>query len=592
MSQHNFQVDLEGLIRLLSKNLYSSDAVFLRELIQNARDAWKARYLQNPDNCPVPLIDIRLWHYPEDTILEIQDNGIGLTEEEVHQFLATIGSSSKRDAVGSRDFIGQFGIGLLSCFMVATEITLLTKSAKGGPVILWKGKNDGTYTIEQQPEKELQTGSLVLLRTKRTNRSFFTEKGITNLIQKYAEFVPVPITLETENGKKQANLGHLPWENLSVDNWRTTMMGLAQQLLGAGYLDAFPIYANGRNPKIIGVGYVKTRGDQSHGKSRVYVRNMLVEEKSRLFLPRWAFFVDLIFNDDGLTLLASRETIMKDNAAIRQRKNIEKQLVQYLKNGFAKDRELRESLLQNHLMTILGLAVKDLDFFQVVHPHIPVKTNRGFIDLGQVIEQSNPLYYTISTSLLQQLNAVTNSKDILVVQGNSNSALQLINIYSRNHPEFVHKEIGTDDLMQLLGEEASLTEDEIDLLEFFDETLAEFGIGCVMQLIDNEALPAIFFPHQTTRSTRFSERWQALAKIENRKKLSRGVLCLNQKSTLIQSLVEVQQRGVSQLGPMIKLLYLNCLLTAQIQLIPLEKKILEKSLMELAAGNQAGEAEE
>ena len=115
--EHRFQVDLRGIIEILSEHLYSGPQVFLRELLQNAVDAITARQKLDQDFSPEVWLEISK---SEDgvPVLIFSDNGVGLLESEVHQFLATIGKSSKRE-VGSKDgrtsdFIGQFGIGLLS----------------------------------------------------------------------------------------------------------------------------------------------------------------------------------------------------------------------------------------------------------------------------------------------------------------------------------------------------------------------------------------------------------------------------------------------------------------------------------------------
>ncbi len=87
-----------------------------------------------------------------DGTLRIADTGIGLTEEQVHEFLATIGRSSKRDDFGfaRHDFLGQFGIGLLSCFLVADEIHVETRAADA-PTVHWIGYADGRYSIGPAP---------------------------------------------------------------------------------------------------------------------------------------------------------------------------------------------------------------------------------------------------------------------------------------------------------------------------------------------------------------------------------------------------------------------------------------------------------
>ena len=131
-----FQVDLRGLVDLLSQHLYSSPRVYVRELLQNAVDATTARRLADP---AAPRRGIRI--VIGEGGLAVSDSGVGLTEADAHQFLATIGSSSKRDdlAGARREFLGQFGIGLLACFTVADQIRVVTRSARSpdAPTVEW-----------------------------------------------------------------------------------------------------------------------------------------------------------------------------------------------------------------------------------------------------------------------------------------------------------------------------------------------------------------------------------------------------------------------------------------------------------------------
>ncbi|MDE7202165.1 MAG: ATP-binding protein, partial [Lachnospiraceae bacterium] len=95
MANYNFKVDLKGIIRLLSDNLYSSDKVFLRELLQNAVDAIDARKKAD-SSCPEGKITVTYRRKAKGAELVFADNGIGLTKEEIHSFLSVIGQSSKR----------------------------------------------------------------------------------------------------------------------------------------------------------------------------------------------------------------------------------------------------------------------------------------------------------------------------------------------------------------------------------------------------------------------------------------------------------------------------------------------------------------
>src|SRR5262249_10156883 len=108
---HKFQINLRGLIDLLSNHLYSGPEVFVRELLQNGVDAIRARMQQEPAHRGEIAIEVHARRGKPPT-LAFSDNGTGLTEDEVHRFLATIGESSKRADLWDRpiDFIGQFGI--------------------------------------------------------------------------------------------------------------------------------------------------------------------------------------------------------------------------------------------------------------------------------------------------------------------------------------------------------------------------------------------------------------------------------------------------------------------------------------------------
>ncbi|MDX6261600.1 MAG: molecular chaperone HtpG, partial [Kribbellaceae bacterium] len=118
MGSEKFQVDLHGVVDLLSNHLYSSPRVYLRELLQNAVDAITARRAVEAD--APGRIDVQV----DDRRISVSDSGIGLNPDQVTELLATIGRSSKRDEIGfaRTEFLGQFGIGLLSAFMVAEEI--------------------------------------------------------------------------------------------------------------------------------------------------------------------------------------------------------------------------------------------------------------------------------------------------------------------------------------------------------------------------------------------------------------------------------------------------------------------------------------
>jgi len=178
----SFQVNLKGVIELLSGHIYSGPQVYIRELLQNGVDAITARKLsldtdgqkQYDGKIQIELIPGKPSNEKIGApTMVVTDNGVGLTEQETHRFLATIGQSSKKNTVDRSSFIGQFGIGMLSAFMVCEEIVLISQSIKEGEkAVKWIGKSDGTYQIETL-DRQLQPGSQVFLTAKPACFEFF-----------------------------------------------------------------------------------------------------------------------------------------------------------------------------------------------------------------------------------------------------------------------------------------------------------------------------------------------------------------------------------------------------------------------------------
>ena len=147
--REQFTVDLRGLVEILSHHLYRNERVYLRELVQNAHDAIRGPRRAGRSRRRRRRVEIVPARGYEQLV--VRDNGIGLTEADMRALLSIIGSTSKRADVAAvrRQFLGQFGIGLLSCFLVADTIEVISRSARtpDAPTVRWVGESDGTFTI-------------------------------------------------------------------------------------------------------------------------------------------------------------------------------------------------------------------------------------------------------------------------------------------------------------------------------------------------------------------------------------------------------------------------------------------------------------
>src|SRR3954470_20294797 len=204
-TEHTFQVDLRGIVDLLSHHLYASPRVYVRELLQNAVDAITA--VRHDDPARTASVTIEAADVPGDGSLRVTDDGIGLTEAQVHELLATIGRSSKRDELGfaRHEFLGQFGIGLLSCFLVADEIRVHTCRA-GAPPVLWTGYADGRYDVRPGPERE--PGTTVTLLPRRGAEHLLSGTAVRELAEMYGSMLPVRVEVDG----RPTTAGVVPWE--------------------------------------------------------------------------------------------------------------------------------------------------------------------------------------------------------------------------------------------------------------------------------------------------------------------------------------------------------------------------------------------
>ena len=190
---HTFRVDLRGIIDLLSHHLYSSPRVYVRELLQNAVDAITARRELDP-SCPA---EVSITCGPE---LKITDTGVGLTEDEVHELLSTLGRTSKRDELGfaREGFLGQFGVGMLSCFLVASSVTVVARSARGGPAVRWQADSSGNYSVSEvdAADGEVPVGTTVVLTASRGNEHWLEADVVRPLVSDYGDLLPAVVTVD------------------------------------------------------------------------------------------------------------------------------------------------------------------------------------------------------------------------------------------------------------------------------------------------------------------------------------------------------------------------------------------------------------
>jgi molecular chaperone HtpG len=210
-----FQSEARQLLRLMIHSIYSNKDIFLRELVSNASDALdKLRletYRDKDLEADTSNLHIEIEVDKAARTLTVRDNGIGMTRDDVVSLLGTIAKSGtgeflrklkeSQDSATSRDLIGQFGVGFYSSFMVADDVTVLTRRAGVAEGVRWQSTGEGTYTIE--PVQDAPQGTSVTLALKPEDAEdhlydYTSPAKIREIVKRYSDFITWPITMATE----------------------------------------------------------------------------------------------------------------------------------------------------------------------------------------------------------------------------------------------------------------------------------------------------------------------------------------------------------------------------------------------------------
>ncbi|MNK35097.1 Chaperone protein HtpG [compost metagenome] len=588
--EFRFQVDLSGMINILSNHLYSSPKVFLRELLQNAVDAITA--MRERDSSYQGQVRAEVIGTGSGATLAMEDNGIGLTEEDVHEFLAMIGQSSKRkdgQLLGETSFIGRFGIGLLSCFMVSDEIVLLTRSAKGGSSLEWRGKPDGTYSIRKL-ENELSYGTKVYLRCKPGCELYFDPANLEEWLGDYGALLPYPVVLEAEGVSKAINIPHPDWmNNLSlVRGRREEVLKFGEQLLGEPVHDFIPLSSS--SGRTSGIAYilpysVNLSAKRSH---RVYLKYMLVSESAENILPDWAFFVKCILWTDELQPTASREHFYENEKLETVRTELGESLRRELMNLADQDPERLKGIIQLHALSMKALAVEDETFFRMIHRWLPFESSYGRRDLGELLDENEELYFTLTLDEYRQIMHVAAAQSLPVINGGY--------VYDAGLLEGVQRLYLGKKIERLLPEDVSfsftdLTPEErrayYELIREGDIALQPFRCRVQLQRFKPASLPSLFtlskessdlrslIAAEEVSTTELSSILNSLGSSHQEQVYS--TLYLNLDNEVIARIFGSNNRGI--LRAAIEMLYVNALMMGHYPLNRKEMQVLNEGIL-------------
>jgi molecular chaperone HtpG len=604
--EHKFQINLRGIIDLLSQHLYSGPEVFVRELLQNATDAIRARQHADPGHRGDVRIEIHQSKGKPPTLV-ISENGVGLTPDEVHTFLSTIGLSSKRAAEGElpTDFIGQFGIGILSCFVVSDAIVVYSKSARAGtPPAEWRARPDGTYTLKEL-DRELEPGTQVWLTAKPGCEEHFAPERVRELCKHYGGLLPFPIRVTAGKATEVVNERGAPWRQEYGDERERlrALMAFGRDAFDTAFLDAIPLRSAVGD--LDGVAYVlpypaNLAARKAH---RVYLKNMLLSETVENLLPDWAFFVKAVVNANDLRPTASRENFYEDDKLEAARDALGDCLRSYLTQLADADPRKLDRIISLHALAIKSLAAQDDDFYRMVIDWLPFETSQGEMTLGEYRKLEDVVRFVPSVDQFRQVARVAQAHGMTVINAGYTYDAELLS-KTEEVIGVPSEQLDPTALAHTFDDlELAEQEEAADFLAAAETMLKPFRCEPDVKKYRPRELPALYTTTGEGRFFRSLEQSKEIASplwsgvLDNLSKKERAAtalsqLCFNYENPLVRRLTTVKDRAV--LHRSIQMLYLQSLLLGHHPLSGKEMQLLNDgllSLIEWGIGLQGGGAD-
>ncbi|WP_030421773.1 molecular chaperone HtpG [Streptomyces sp. NRRL F-5065] len=357
-----FQVEARQLLQLMIHSVYSNKDVFLRELVSNASDALDKLRLAvlRDDTLDADTSDlhIEIDLDAEARTLTVRDNGIGMSQEEVRRLIGTIANSGTAaflrelreadDAAGADGLIGQFGVGFYSGFMVADEVTLLTRRAGESEGTRWSSRGEGTYTLETVADAP--QGTAVTLHLKPADaenqlHDYAAPRTVREIVKRYSDFITWPIRLvpeprdgedtpEPETLNSMKALWARPREEVSEDeyrelyqhighDWREPLETIRLQAEGTFEYQALLFLPSHAPHDLFTQGH--QRGVQ------LYVKRVLIMDDCEELLPPYLRFVKGVVDAQDLSLNVSREILQQDRHIRMMRRRLTKKVLSTVK---------------------------------------------------------------------------------------------------------------------------------------------------------------------------------------------------------------------------------------------------------------------
>lgn len=533
MENKQFKAESKRLLDLMINSIYTNKEIFLRELISNASDAIDKLYYRSLTDKNVKVnkddLYIRVTPNKEARTLTIEDNGCGMSKEELEENLGTIaksGSLAFKEAAKAKEnaekdddvnIIGQFGVGFYSAFMVASKVRVESKCYGAEKAYAWESEGAEGYTIDECDKSDFGTKIILTLKADTDDEKysdFLAEYKIEELIRKYSDYIRYPIKMEVEHeheveqpeGEKKEpkfeKIRHDEILNSMIPIWKKNKSEVSDEDYNNFYQEKFGDYQ--KHLKVIrtsvegDVSYTALLYIPSHTPYDYYTKDfkrglqlysngVLIMDKCEDLLPDCYGFVRGLVDSPDLSLNISREMLQHDRQLKIIAKNLDKKIKSELLDMLHKNREDYEKFFTTFGTTLkfgvyndFGLNKDNLKDLLMFHS----STENKLVTLDEYVDRmkegQDKIYYACGETvdkieLLPQVEAVKEKGyEILYLTENIDEFVVQV-LMEHKEKKFINVcandvDLDTDEEKEALKKE---NEENKDMFTLMKETIGE-----------------------------------------------------------------------------------------------------------------------
>lgn len=413
-----FKAEVKQLLQILAHSLYTDREIFLRELISNASDALhrvQFEQITNPNILdPQAELEIRITVDEEAKTISISDTGIGMTREELIENLGTIAQSGARalmerlENAQRSNIIGQFGVGFYSAFVVADEVTVISRSAKpDAEAAQWHATGGDTFTIA--PAERAERGTTIILKLKDDASEFAQSWRLNQIIKRHSDFVAFPIYVGDERANQQTALWRQAPRKVEAEKYKELYQQMTfdytEPLLHMHLSTDAPVDLH----SILFVPSKRERGlieRRTEGKIKLYSRKILIQEEAKDLLPAHYRFIEGVVDSEDLPLNVSREMVQSSQVMQRIKKTLTGRFTKELAELAEKDPEKYTSFWNEFGIFIKEGIATDFAAREELTPLLRFYSSTSddkLVSLSEyksrMIEGQNEIYYLLASDL-------------------------------------------------------------------------------------------------------------------------------------------------------------------------------------------------